>query len=149
MKENKKHQVFILGPIKPEFISDSIAKHQSKINIGAHQIFLGQVRADVLNGKTVTAIDYKTYEEMAEEQFYQIRENAFKKFDLTCLHIYHSLGRIKAGEICLFVFTSAPHRVAAFEGCSWIVEEIKSKVPIWGKEIMEDESFLWKKNNQA
>ena len=38
---------------------------------------------------------------MAEEKFHEIREEAFAKFDLTCMHIYHSMGKVKAGEICL------------------------------------------------
>ena len=38
--------VFVEGPITPEKIATSIAHHQVKTNIGAHDIFLGQVRAD-------------------------------------------------------------------------------------------------------
>lgn len=146
MKEHKKHNVFINGPISPNFIADSIAKHSTKTTIGAHDIFLGQVRSDVLENKTVQAIEYTTYEEMAEEKFYEIREAAFDKFELTCMHIHHSLGIIKAGEICLFVFVSSKHRAQAFDACRYIVEEIKAHVPIWGKEIFEDETFVWKEN---
>ncbi|MDP1746887.1 MAG: molybdenum cofactor biosynthesis protein MoaE, partial [Bacteroidota bacterium] len=50
------------------------------------------------------------------------------------------------GEICLFVFVSSKHRAQAFEACRYIVEEIKSHVPIWGKEIFEDQTFAWKGN---
>ncbi len=46
--------VFKDGAILPEFISTSIAKHQDKTDIGAHAIFLGQVRADIIDGKTVS-----------------------------------------------------------------------------------------------
>ena len=147
MSEKKKpKKVFQQGPISPEKIATSIANHQSKTNIGAHSIFLGQVRADEIDGKTVQAIDYSAYEEMAEKEFYNIREAAFEKFDLTCMHIYHSLGPVKAGEICLFVFTSSAHRKAATEACSYLVEEIKVKVPIFGKEVFEDETHQWKVN---
>jgi len=134
------------GPITPQKIATSIAHHQVKTNIGAHEIFLGQVRADVINGKVVTAIEYTAYEEMAENEFHAIREAAFKKFDLTCMHIYHSLGTVKTGEICLFVFTSSAHRKDAQEACKFLVEEIKEKVPVFGKEIFEDGDFVWKEN---
>ncbi len=137
---------FINGAISSVFIGESIAKHQSKTTIGAHNIFLGQVRADDIEGKTVTAIDYSAYEEMAEETFYEIREAAFAKFDLSCLHIYHSLGLVKAGEICLFVFVSAPRRKVTYEALEFLVEAIKEKVPVFGKEIFEDETYTWKKN---
>ena len=147
MKEEKKHTVFITGPVSPQFIANSIAKHSAKTTIGAHDIFLGQVRSDVIEHKTVQAIEYSAYEEMAEERFDEIRESAFAKFELTCMHIYHSIGKVKAGEICLFVFVSAKHRASAFDACRYIVEEIKTNVPVWGKEIFEDETFIWKENN--
>lgn len=141
-----KKKSFIQGPISAEFIGNSIAKHQTKTTIGAHNIFLGQVRADIIEDKTVTAIDYTAYEEMAEQSFHEIREAAFAKFDLTCMHIYHSLGRVHAGEICLFVFVSAPRRKTTYLALEFLVEEIKEKAPVFGKEIMDDESYTWKKN---
>lgn len=144
--ETKVKNVFIDGAISPGFIADSIAKHQSKTSIGAHNIFLGQVRADEIKDKTVGAIEYTTYESMANQKFYEIREATFTKFDLTCMHIYHSLGTVKAGEICLFVFVSSPHRKEVFEALQFVVEEIKKEVPVFGKELFEDDSYQWKVN---
>ncbi len=146
MTEKKKQNVFIVGPISPEFIATSIASHQSKTNVGAHSIFLGQVRADVLNDKVVLAIDYTSYVPMAEEIVHEIREAIFAKYPLSCMHIYHSLGRVEAGQICLFVFTSSPHRKEAQEACTELVERIKSEVPVWGKEILNDDTYIWKEN---
>jgi molybdopterin synthase catalytic subunit len=146
MKEKKKHNVFINGPITPDFIANSIAKHSTKTEIGAHDIFLGQVRNDIIDDKTVVAINYEAYQEMADDLFYEIREAAFAKYNLVCMHIYHSLGVVKAGEICLFVFVSSKHRKEAFDACQDIVEQIKAMTPIWGKEIFEDDSYVWKEN---
>ncbi|MGZ0017301.1 molybdenum cofactor biosynthesis protein MoaE [Yeosuana sp. AK3] len=147
MSDKKTKSVFIEGAISSQFIGDSIAKHQTKTSIGAHTIFLGQVRADVIDNKTVAAIEYTAYEDMANAKFYEIREAAFEKFELTCMHIYHSLGTVKAGEICLFVFVSSPHRKTVFKAIEFIVEEIKAKVPVFGKEIFEDSSHQWKVNS--
>ena len=144
--DKPKKTSFIQGEVSAEFIGNSIAKHQSKTNVGAHNIFLGQVRADVIDGKIVVAIEYSAYEEMAEQSFYEIREAAFARYDLTCMHIYHSLGTVKTGEICLFVFVSAPRRKVVFEAVEFLVEEIKHKVPVFGKEIFKDETYTWKKN---
>jgi molybdopterin synthase catalytic subunit len=138
--------IFIQGAISPEFISDSISKHAVKKEIGAHSIFLGQVRADIIDGKTVESIEYTTYEEMALEKMAEIREEIFAKFDLTCLHVYHSLGIVKTGEICLFVFTSSRHRKNAIDGCEELVERIKKELPVWGKEIMGEGDHQWKIN---
>ncbi|MCC6815715.1 MAG: molybdenum cofactor biosynthesis protein MoaE [Saprospiraceae bacterium] len=139
-------KVFIEGAISPTFISDSIAKHSLKKDIGAHSIFLGQVRNDHLRGKEVVAIEYSAYQEMAEEKFHEIRENMFAKYQLNCLHIYHSLGKVNAGEISLFVFTSSAHRKEAIEACQEMVEKIKNEVPIWGKELFTGEDYEWKIN---
>ncbi len=145
MKKKIKN-VFVEGAIGPDFIAGSIAKHQSKTQIGAHDIFLGQVRADDIDGRTVSAIEYTAYESMANQKFHEIREAAFEKFDLACMHIYHSLGKVAVGEICLFVFVSSPHRKEVFEALHHIVEEIKGHVPVFGKELFEDDSYQWKVN---
>lgn len=146
MSAGKSKNIFVQGPISPQFIADAIAKHQSKTEIGAHDLFLGQIRADVIEGKTVTAIEYSTYEAMANEQMARIREDIFEKFQLTCMHVYHSLGTVAVGELCLFVFVSAPHRQAAFDGIRELVERIKKELPVFGRELFEDESYTWKVN---
>jgi molybdopterin synthase catalytic subunit len=146
MTEKKKHKVFIQGAITPTFIADSIAKHSGKTTIGAHDIFLGQVRNDLIDHKTVASIEYSAYEEMAENLFHEIREAIFVKYDIVCMHIYHSLGVVKTGEICLFVFTSSKHRKNAMAACEFMVDEIKSELPIWGKEIFQDNTSQWKEN---
>jgi molybdopterin synthase catalytic subunit len=142
-----KKSVFIEGAITPEFIANSIAKHQTKHTIGAHNIFLGQVRADEIENQKVEAIEYTAYEDMANEALDVIRERAFEKFDLVCMHIYHSLGTVKAGEVCLFVFVSATRRKQVYEATEAIVNWIKTEVPIFGKEILENSTFAWKKNS--
>jgi molybdopterin synthase catalytic subunit len=138
--------IFIDGPISTEKIANSIAAHQSKTNIGAHSIFLGQVRADETNLGAVSAIEYTAYNEMALELAHGIREDIFSKYDLTCMHIYHSLGKVAVGEMCLFVFTSSKRRKAAIDACSELVERIKNELPIWGKEIMDTNQENWKIN---
>lgn len=138
--------IFITGPVPPQLIADSIAAHSKKQNIGAHSIFLGQVRNDQAGDAQVTAIEYSAYEAMALEQMHLIREDVITRYQLTCLHVHHSLGVVKAGELCLFVFTSAPRRKAAIAACGEVVERIKSALPIWGKEIFDNASVQWKQN---
>jgi molybdopterin synthase catalytic subunit len=147
MSETKKvKNIFVEGPVDPAFIANSIAKHATKTSIGGHSIFLGQVRADMIGDKKVAAIEYTSHVEMALEKMTEIREAIFEKYPLTCMHVYHSLGAIKAGEICLFVFTSSAHRKAAIDACSECVERIKAELPVWGKEIFEGEGYQWKVN---
>lgn len=146
MKERKPKNIFTQGPIPAGFIADSIQKHSSQTGIGAHSIFLGQVRADKIGSGTVRAIEYTAFEEMALEKMFDIREALFAKYHLTCMHVYHSLGSVAAGEICLFVFTSSVHRKDTIAACEEAVERIKAELPVWGKEILEDQSSQWKVN---
>ena len=145
MKDKIKN-IFMEGAIPPSFIAESIAKHSSKKDIGGHSIFLGQVRNDKIDEKEVEAIEYTSYKEMALEKMHQIREELFAKYELTCMHVHHSLGKVVAGEICLFVFTSSRHRKAATEACNELVERIKAELPVWGKEIFKDATYQWKTN---
>jgi molybdopterin synthase catalytic subunit len=149
MAEKKLKNIFSQGAIDASFIAESIQKHSSKTGIGAHSIFLGQVRSDVINNKKVAAIEYTAYEEMALEKMLEIRENIFEKYDLICMHVHHSLGRVEAGGISLFVFTSSVHRKAAIGACNETVERIKSELPVWGKELFEDETYQWKANSNG
>ncbi len=80
------------------------------------------------------------------EKMFEIREAIFAKYPLTCMHVYHSLGTVTAGHICLFVFTSAVHRKEAIDACEETVEWIKAELPVWGKEVFEDDSYQWKVN---
>jgi molybdopterin synthase catalytic subunit len=146
VKEYKIKDIFVEGAISPAKIADSIAHHQVKTNIGSHDIFLGQVRADEKDGKLVVAIDYSCYREMANRVMHDIREEAFNRFNITCMHVYHSLGTVRAGELCLFVFTSSAHRKDCLEATRFLVEEIKAKLPVFGREIFEDNSHKWKEN---
>ncbi len=146
MSDKKIKNIFHQGPISPSFIMESIQKHSTKTDIGAHNIFLGQIRADRKDGQEVTAINYTAYEDMALDKMVEIREEIFANYPLTCLHVHHSLGMIATGEICLFVFTSAAHRKEAIDACETLVERIKSELPIWGEEIFNNGSQTWKIN---
>jgi molybdopterin synthase catalytic subunit len=87
----------------------------------------------VIDGKKVESIEYTTYEEMALEKMNTIREEMFEKFELTCLHVYHSLGIVKTGEICLLFLLR--HRTAKMRSkpVSELVERIKARITGMGK----------------
>ncbi|WP_336703236.1 molybdenum cofactor biosynthesis protein MoaE [Chryseobacterium indologenes] len=138
--------IFIEGPISSSFVAESIAKHTVKTNIGGHSIFLGQIREEMINDKKIQSMEFTAYQEMALKKAHDIREEIISKYKLICAHIYHSLGNIKIGEICFFVFTSAEHRKEAIDACEEMVDRIKKEIPLWGKEILEDQSHTWKEN---
>ena len=147
-KIHRKRDIFVEGAIPASFIGESIAKHATRTDIGGHEIFLGQVRADLIDGRTVGTIEYSAYRDMANEQMTVIREEAFARWpQMTCLHVHHSQGVINAGELCFMVFASAPHRQQAREAVAYVTDEVKKRLPIFGKEILSDETHIWKSND--
>jgi molybdopterin synthase catalytic subunit len=147
----KKHiimgQYLINSPIFPDIISTHLAKVGSRKDTGGHSVFLGQVRNDILGGKRVAAIDYSAYEPMLNGEADKIVDEIKKEFnDVISLVILHSTGIVKAGEVSLMVIVSAGHRDHATRACSQAVELIKERLPVWKKEIFEDDSHRWREN---
>jgi molybdopterin synthase catalytic subunit len=133
------------GPVSDDLISRLIKKASLKTDSGGHMIFLGQVRADEINGKKVRAIEYSAYTELVDVEAEKIEKIILSEFsDVRSVDIIHSTGYVRAGEISLLVFVSAGHRHQAILACSKTVELIKENFPVWKKEIYEDNSHLWK-----
>ena len=137
----------INGPVTPAAISEIIAKVGENKECGAHSLFLGQVRSDQADGKFVKAIEYSAYEEMVTMEADKINKSVLSEFDdVKTIEVVHSKGLVKSGEISLLVMVSAGHRDHASKACAKAVELIKEKLPIWKKEIFEDDSGQWKQN---
>jgi molybdopterin synthase catalytic subunit len=133
------------GPVSQNLISHLIEKIGEKTDSGGHMIFLGQVRADIINGKEVKAIEYSAYESMVNVEAENIKKQILSQFgDVKSIDIIHSTGVVSAGELSLVVLVSAGHRLQAFQACSKTVELIKDKLPVWKKEIFDDDSHMWK-----
>lgn len=125
-------------------IGETIYSDAAGDTAGAISVFAGQVRADVVEGRTVAAIEYSSYEAMLKEAVAGIREIIFKAFsDVKTVTIIHSSGVVRAGEISLLVVVTAGHRDQAMRACTHTVELVKEKLPVWKKEFFEDESHRW------
>jgi len=143
-------KILVNGPITQENISSFLASIYENTGTGGHSVFIGQVRADIKGANRVKAIEYSSYEKMAETEAGKIRESILAEFnDVKSVEILHSVGIVKAGEVSLFVLVSAVHRHHAISACSKVVEMIKATLPVWKKEIFEDNSTMWKENSLA
>jgi len=135
------------GPVTTAVISSYLERMKQKTDSGGHSVFLGQVRDDEVNGKRVMAIEYSAYENMVKAEADKIRESVFSEFDdVKSIFIIHSTGIVKTGEVSLFVIVSAGHRKHSMQACSKVVELIKDRLPVWKKEIYEDNSHKWREN---
>ena len=100
------------------------------LNAGAVVDFWGVVRK-FEDGREIEGIDYEAHREMAEHQLKQIAGHVMDEFDLQRLIIYHRIGFIAVEEASLFLRVTSLHRQEAFRASQWIIDELKTKVPIW------------------
>ena len=77
---------------------------------------------------------------MAISELNKIATQAFDKFGLEKISIHHRIGRVGLEEIAVIIAVSSKHRKASFEGCEYIIDELKKSVPIWKKEFLTDGS---------
>ncbi|SKB40957.1 molybdopterin synthase catalytic subunit [Parapedobacter luteus] len=138
--------IFVQGAIPATMVAQCVQQYAAETTVGAYSCFIGQVRADVVGGKSVTAIEYTAYTAMVDEHLEAIAVDVCQRYALNGIVVKHSLGTVLAGEICLFVLAAAGHRRPAMDACGELVERIKSELPIWGKEHFAGEEYQWKTN---
>ena len=103
---------------------------------GAIATFIGTTRNNN-EGRTVIALDYDGYVQMAEKELARIGEDAKKRWQICRMAIVHRLGPVQITEASVVIAVSSGHREAAFAACRFAIEEIKRTVPIWKKEVFE------------
>ena len=94
-------------------------------------------------GQAVDSPEYSAYVSLAEKEGSRVIEEALEKFALTAAHCQHRIGHLAIGDMAVCVTVSAAHRDAAFEACRYIIDQTKSRVPIWKKEHYSDGSTAW------
>ncbi|MBP7070482.1 MAG: molybdenum cofactor biosynthesis protein MoaE [Methanothrix sp.] len=120
-------------------ITDEEISHEQMIQrarssqAGAVVSFLGTVRDDGILGMEVEA-----FRDAALSELEAIRQEAMSRFSLTAAEMSHRTGRLEVGEAIVAIVCSAAHREEAFSGCRYILEELKSRAPLWKKEISAD-----------
>jgi molybdopterin synthase catalytic subunit len=108
---------------------------KGKPGIGAVVTFSGLCRDE---GGTLSALELEHYPGMAEAEMTRIGELAIERFGLNGLTAIHRFGKIAAGENIVLVVASAPHRQAAFDGASFVMDFLKTSAPFWKKEHGKD-----------
>ncbi|MFC5760622.1 MULTISPECIES: molybdenum cofactor biosynthesis protein MoaE [unclassified Rhizobium] len=103
--------------------------------IGAIVTFSGLCRDE---GGTLSALELEHYPGMAEAEMTRIGRLAIERFGLNGLTAIHRFGKIAAGENIVLVVAAAPHRQAAFDGASFVMDFLKTSAPFWKKEHGKD-----------
>ena len=104
-------------------------------DIGAVVTFSGLCRDEK---GALSALELEHYPGMAEAEMQRIGDLAMERFKLLGLTAIHRFGKIPPGENIVLVIAAAPHRQAAFDGASFMMDYLKTSAPFWKKEHASD-----------
>jgi molybdopterin synthase catalytic subunit len=115
---------------------------------GATVLFLGTVR-NHNEDYAVSAIYYEAYIKMAQENMAKIEAETIKRWNLKKFAAVHRIGNLKIGEVSVAIAVSSEHRAEAFEAGRYAIDRIKTKVPIWKKEMTSGKGGVWAEGTQV
>ena len=95
------------------------------------------------HGRRVERLEYEAYESLAIKEMTAIAELAGERFGLAWVRVVHRVGTLGIGETAVIIQVLSRHRREAFEGCHFIIDQIKVRVPIWKREVYDDGSYDW------
>ena len=110
--------------------------------VGAYASFEGWVRNHNAE-RNVEALRYEAYAAMADAEGERILDDALARFDILDARCVHRTGELAIGELAVWVGVTAAHRDAAFAACRFVIDEVKSRVPIWKHERYADGERRW------
>ena len=114
----------------------------SQRTAGAFASFEGWVR-DHNDGRAVDGLRYEAYAAQAEKEGGKVLDEALSKFAIVDARCVHRVGDLAVGDLAVWVGVSAAHRGAAFDACRHIIDEVKSRVPIWKHERYREGDPGW------
>ena len=113
---------------------------------GAAVLFVGSVRELTdFDGcdRTTVRLRYDAYAAMAVSQMRALLAEAIDRWELVHAAAEHRTGELELGELAVVVAVSSRHRAAAFEAGQWLLDRIKTDVPIWKQEHWADGQTEW------
>ncbi|AUF97870.1 molybdopterin synthase catalytic subunit [Pseudomonas sp. BIGb0278] len=113
------------------------AMHAANAGVGAVVSFVGYVR-DFNDGREVAGMFLEHAPGMTEKALTKIIVEAEQRWPLLKVEVLHRIGTLQPGEPIVFVGVASAHRQAAFDGCNFIMDYLKTRAPFWKKETTED-----------
>lgn len=126
-----------VGPEDFDVAAETARLTAGRADIGAVVAFTGLCRNE---GGRLSGLELEHYPGMAEAEISRICGEAVARFSLTAVTAIHRVGRIAPGENIVLVLAAAPHRHAAFDGASFVMDYLKTSAPFWKKEHFTDGS---------
>ena len=136
-------------PLSVEEVSEFLRVEEA----GGIDIFLGTTRRwtkaekKVTDGETVrretVLLEYECYKPMALEEMHRLVDEALARWPVRRACLLHRIGEVPLREISVIAGVAAPHRADAFAACRYLIDTLKTRVPIWKKEHFVDGNFRW------
>lgn len=110
--------------------------------VGGIVYFQGVVR-NHNEGKDVGSLEYDAYTPMANKMGQKIVAEAMKKFEIEDAYCLHRIGHLGINDTAVWVVVTSHHRREAYEASQYIIDTVKSEVPIWKREHYVNEEPNW------
>ena len=125
------------NPINLPHIKNSVAAAE----FGAFVEFSGTVR-NFDSERSVVRLEYEAHP-TASSVLLEIASEIEKKYPKVNFAISHRVGALDVGDLAFYVVAASAHRDEAFEVSRVLVEEVKTKIPVWKNQIFLDGSSEW------
>lgn len=109
---------------------------------GAAVVFLGIVR-NHNEGRAVSGVHYEAYREMAVQVLTDILSEALERVQPARVAAVHRIGELAIGDVSIAIAVSTPHRAEAFDGCRYVIEEVKKRLTVWKQEHYVSGDNAW------
>lgn len=125
-----------------KFEVDDLKRQLVAPECGGFVCFEGWVR-DHHQGRAVKGLRYTVYRELALKEGRRIIDEAHERWPDVKVCCVHRVGMLDIGDLAVWVGASSAHRNEAFEVCRFLIDEVKSRVPIWKEEFYADGTSEW------
>ena len=103
-------------------------------NFGGLASFLVQVRGIEDSTQALLSLELEHYPDMTEKEILSICTNANDKWNLHAIRVVHRIGKLFPGDNIVLVLVASVHRKEALKAVEFIMDFLKSRVPLWKKE---------------
>jgi molybdopterin synthase catalytic subunit len=112
----------------------AVVEEVGRPDSGSTVLFMGTVRDHSGARSGVTHLEYEVYAELVEPKIREIVDDAAGRWPILNAVVEHRSGTVSLGEVSVAVAVSSAHREDAFAAARFIIDELKTRAPIWKKE---------------
>lgn len=109
---------------------------------GGIDLFLGTTR-QWTDGRETTRLEYECYEPMALREMLRLAKRVRERWPAERVCLLHRLGLVPPAESSVVIGVATPHRAEAFAACRFMIDTLKTQVPIWKREVYADGHAEW------